>query len=236
MKRVFFKWMTDHEGKMPTKSQLLKVVMGEVDLEKAAEVELALFVWDKVYPHMLDNATYGKNDIKHHQCPHAITLPITKMSAFSSMLRALTVLQIENARPKWKAIWDFQKKNANTPLPPKPTRANIASKAATEDNAKYYVCKWSQDNLGQVPYTSWKAEGIELLENMADEIDGFCSDNYAQVVETEKELLQKYRESLGYATNNTAPNGRKRKRERTKQIKKSAIKTKGFRGLDSDDE
>ena len=90
----------------PTEDELIDVAMSNIDMTNEKQVQVALWVWEFLYPHCL-----GKTSIYSIKTNMLTTIPMDvklevnpQYPAFSHVNRAFMVALCENNRDKWTAV------------------------------------------------------------------------------------------------------------------------------------
>ena len=226
--------------KLPDSDLLLKIVMGDVDLEKEEEVELALWAMDELYPTIFGIANFGPRVrfytvMQKVRIAHNDSFPL-----FTPSNMAWMVLLIDNSRTKWEAIAELQKGNRKTTVPKKPTKKQMESNAANADDMIYHAAKYTDPAQGQVKYSSWSSKGMKQFKNWQDKIAQHWKDHSSEVSKVNKALLEKIRErkqQAGILTdisdNATNHKNKKRKLSGGSVVKKEEIVNTGNFGIHS---
>ena len=181
------------EYKLPTNECLLKVVMGNIDLENQEQVNLALWALDDLYPTIFGVTNFGPK-IRYFLPMHMVRIAHNHaFPLFTSSNMAWIVLLVDNSRTKWEAIAALQKGDRKTAVPKKPTKKQMDSNANNVEDMIYHAAKYTNPAQGQVKYSSWSTEGMTQFKDWQDKIEKYWKDHKTEVVKVNKELLEKLR-------------------------------------------
>ena len=205
------------EYKLPTNELLLKVVMGDINVEDEEEVEVALWAMDELYPTIFGIANFGPK-IRYYALMHKVRIahnPDYRLFTPSNM--AWIVLLVDNSRTKWEAVAALQKGDRKTAVPKKPTKKQMDSNANNVGDMIYHAAKYTNPAQGQVKYSSWSNEGMAQFKDWQDKIEKHWKEHKTEVVKVNKALLEKLRKkklsAAELAATDSTTNHKNRKRK-----------------------
>ena len=162
------------EYKLPTNELLLKVVMGDINIEDEEEVEVALWAMDELYPTIFGIANFGPK-IRYYALMHKVRIAHNpNFHLFTPSNMAWIVLLVDNSRMKWDAIAKLQKGDRSVKVPKKPTKNQVRNNANNVGDMIYHAAKYTNPAQGQVKYSSWSNEGMKQFKKWQDEIENYC--------------------------------------------------------------
>jgi len=179
--------------KLPTNELLLKVVMGDVDIENEEEVKVALWAMDELYPTIFGIANFGPK-VRYYTHMHKVRIahnPDYRLFTPSNM--AWIVILVDNSRKKWEAIAELQKGDRKVVVPKKPTKREMDTNANNVDDMIYHAAEYTNPAQGQVKYSSWSNAGMKRFKKWQDKIEEYWKDNRKKVVTVNRTLLEKVR-------------------------------------------